>query len=156
MSQQITNPNRAFGYGVDDDPENAYSIKTPMLNGGSAAIAEGDVVTLTATLTASVGISCKQSDASADDDATVLGVAAEAIAVGDTGNVVVFGYAHVNVGDSSSITAGQVATLHATTDGAAANVTADATSVAGDYLAVFLGAEDLVGTNQAPVWVRQI
>lgn len=151
----IQNPAGAHGY-AGDDPSTQFALKATCYNGGAAAISEGDVVTLDATITASQYFHVKQADVSADDPATAIGVAYEAIAAGDTGLIVVLGYAEVNVGDSSSITAGQVAGFHATTDGAAANATADATTVSGDKFGVFLGAEDLVGTNKAPIWVSKM
>ena len=150
----VPNPNEAFGRTGAASYRPRSTVEC--LNSGSADIAEGDVVTLYATITASQGFAVKQADVSADDPATVIGVAAEAIASGASGQVVTSGYAVVNVDDSSSITAGQVAQFHATTDGAAANVTADATTIAGDSFAVFLGAEDLVGTDQAPVNVVKV
>lgn len=152
MGLGIPNPTKAFGYSTDVASE--PNVQVPVYNGGSAAIAAGDVVTLDATMTTSQNFHVKQADVSADDPATVVGVAAEAIAAGKTGMIVIFGYAEVNVGDSSSITAGQLATFHGSTDGAASNATADASSIVGDYFGKFLGAEDAAaGTNKAPVWV---
>jgi hypothetical protein len=69
-------------------------------------------------------------------------------AAGDYVRVCRMGPTLVNIGDAT-ITAGQTAGLHATTDGAADN--ADATEGA---FGVFLSANDVGGTNKAVVDVQ--
>lgn len=160
-SKQISNPNGAFGYTDSDDQEAVqYNVQAPFVNGSTTvAISKGDVVVLDATITASVNLAVRQADVSADDPALIIGVAAQDIPASsadsnEVGLVTVFGYAHVNVG-AGTVAAGELASFHATTDGAADGTVADSTSIAGDYFGVFLGANDLVDTDFAPVWVSR-
>lgn len=148
---QIVNRAAAFGLsGVDT--ENYRRVDHLEASG---AISAHDAVTVAAALTAEGNVVVQTADVSDDDPATVIGVALEAAADGEAVPVVTFGPAIVNVGDST-VTFGQLATLHATTDGAAAGVTAVDATLTGDHFGFFLSAEDVPDTDQAIVYVRQV
>lgn len=146
----ITNPEGAYG-----QTPFPYSERVPFKNvsAGNGTILPGDVVVWVWDETTQV-LGVNKSDAGTSDPAMIAGVAAERITVGDTGLICVFGYTLVNIGSGTgdAVAAAERAIPHATTDGAADGVAADATTVAGDTFGVFLGDE--VGTtNQAPLWV---
>ena len=86
----------------------------------------------------------------------VIGVAKNATsAAGEAVEVVVYGYAVVNIGDTSP-TLDDLVTLHASTDGAAAAVSpADATTIVGDQFGIFLGTE-IGTTNTAAIWFSKL
>lgn len=146
----ITDPSGV--YGATPQP---FSIKQPFENvsTGNGAIAVGDVVVWVWDET-SQKLGVNKSDAGTSDPASVAGVAAEAMAVGETGLVCVFGYTLVNIASGDAVAAWDRAIMHATTDGKADGVTADATIIAGDTFGTFLGDE--VGTtDKAPLWVSR-
>lgn len=148
MGDSITNPTGAFG-----QTPAPYSKRVPFKNTGTGngVIALGDVVAFVwDETTQTLGVN--KSDAGTSDPALIAGVASERIAVGSVGLVCVHGYTLVNIASGDAVAAGDRAIPHATTDGKADGVTADATIIEGDTFGVFLGDE--VGTtDQAPLWV---
>ena len=118
---------------------------------GAVAVSAGDVVVWNAINTATLPTVIPQ-DAGTSDPALVAGVATDSADIGEAVQIVRSGPCKVNIG-AATVSAGQQAIPHATTDGAAQGVTADATTVVGDTFGVFLGAE-IGTTNQAYVDVR--
>lgn len=149
MSMEITDPNGA--YGATPAP---YSKKAPFKNvsPGNGAIAVGEVLAwVWDEATQLLGVN--KSDAGTTDPALIAGVAAEAAAVGETGLVCIGGYTLVKIASGDAVAAGDQAIPHATTDGVADGVTADATTISGDSFGVFLG-DELGTTDTAPLWIR--
>lgn len=112
------------------------------------AVTEGDLCSFLAVTDDTVEQTVEQTDVSDALPNLIAGVCRHAAAIGEYVQVVKMGPALVNVGDAT-ITALQVAGLHATADGCADN--ADATE--GSF-GVFLSANDVGGTNKAWVDVR--
>lgn len=148
---QIQNPDGAFGF-TDTLTLNPRRIDFFVASG---AVSEGDVVVMDAALTAAGDVQAATADVSADDPATVLGVAIEDAADGAHVGVVTYGAAVVNI-STATVAFGELATFHATVDGAADGITADATTVTGDHFGVFQSANDVPDTDKAIVWVRQV
>lgn len=148
MSMLIANP--AGAYGNTGVHNNARTVHERLASG---TIAAGDVVVLDALTGTDEIISVHSADVSADDVALVLGVAVHAAVANEAVKVVEYGPAIVNVGDAT-IAAGDQATFHATTDGAADGANADATTVSGDTWGVFISANDVPSTNKAIVFVK--
>lgn len=151
MSMLVSNAAGAYGrVGI----ENNGRIVFPRLTSG--AVSAGDVVVLDALTDtgtdANVIITVHSADVGSDDAASVLGVALHDAASGDVVEVVEYGPAIVNVGDAT-IAAGNRATFHASTDGAADGATSDATTVEGDTFGVYLSANDVPTTNVAVLFV---
>lgn len=143
MSQTLQ-PQGFGGAGVDDAiPEVVRSYKV-----AGTAVGVRDLVSFIAVTDATAEVTVEQTDVSDAAPLLIAGVALEDGAVGDYVRVCRAGICLVNIGDAS-ITAGQSAGLHATTDGAADN--ADATE--GSF-GTFLSAHDVGGTNVAVVDVR--
>ena len=118
----------------------------------SGAITAGDVVVWD-TQNTDVKPTVAQADVSADDAAMIAGVAVNAAAAsGDSVQVVRNGPALVNIG-AGTTAAGELASFHASTDGAADGTVGSGSTVMGDYFGAFLGAE-IGSTNQAIVDVR--
>lgn len=148
MSMVIGNPAGAYGQtGIENNQRTVFGYVT------SGAVSEGDVVVADALTGTDELMSVHSADVSVDDVALVVGVALADAASGDVANVVVFGPAIVNVGDAT-IAAGDQATFHATTDGAADGANADATTVAGDTFGTYLSANDVPSTDKAILFVR--
>lgn len=151
MSMLVSNAAGAYGrVGIENNARTVH----PRLTSG--AVSAGDVVVadaLTDTGTdANVIVTVHSADVSADDPALVLGVALHDAASGDVVEVVEYGPALVNVSDAT-IAAGNRATFHATTDGAADGATSDATTVEGDTFGTFLSANDVPTTDKAVLFV---
>lgn len=148
----LGNPNSAFGY-TTVDQTSEQDVKPYVLSAGPAGVvAVGDVVVFD-VLTSNVAVTVHQADVSADDVALVAGIALEAGVTGDLIQVVRSGPTLVNIGNAT-IAAGDQATFHGSTDGAADGANADATTVAGDTFGVWLSANDVGGTNKALLDVR--
>lgn len=144
----ITNPTNVFGQ--TDEAVNLWHVSAPFKNTGAVAIVKGDVVAFSYDETNSI-LGVLQQDAGVSDPALIAGVAQEGFGVSEVGMVVIAGYAEVNI-TTGSVAAAERAIPHASTDGAADGVAADATTVAGDTFGVFLG-DEIGTTNTAPVWV---
>lgn len=154
MSMLVNNAAGAYGQvGV----ENNGRIVFPRLT--STAVSAGDVVVLDALTDtgtdANVIVTVHIADVAGtpDDPVLVCGVALHDAASGDVVQVCEYGPCLVNVGDGT-VAAGERATFHASTDGAADGVAADATTVAGDTFGVYLSANDVPTTNKAVLFVR--
>lgn len=148
MSMLINNA--AGAYGQDGIENNARIVHGRVTSG---AVSEGDVCVFDALTGTDELLSVHSADVSADDVALVAGVALADAASGDVVQVVEFGPAIVNVGDAT-IAAGDQATFHATTDGAADGANADATTVTGDTFGTYLSANDVPATDKAILFVR--
>jgi hypothetical protein len=147
-SKQITNPNGAFG--ETSDVSNYVQWVESFKNTGAAAIAAGDAVALKYTATGTLlEIEGWDTDASGQNANTGVGVALDPIAVNATGRVVVFGYARVQVAGGTAAKGNQA--LGSTTSGVVTPTAADATTIVGQSLGVFLGVKD--ASNLAPIWV---
>lgn len=134
-SQTITNPNGAFGY--SDLRTKMFSLSAEFL--ASAAVAARRVV--------AVGTDGRVATAATDGTASlVIGIAQDAIASGDTGDVIVYGIAE-NVSADGAIAAGDRLKRSATTAG---YVAATATPAAGEVIGVAINAS---ASNQVDVWV---
>lgn len=153
---QIDNPGGAFGYTTLDQTTGVWyaEYKCSAPGGGQGQPAKGDVVVFD-SLAADAVVSVHKADVSADDPALVAGVAMEASsATGDVIKVCRAGPQITNIG-AGTVAAAERAVFHATTDGAADGVAADATTVAGDTFGVWLGAE-IGSTNTAVLDVRTL
>lgn len=138
----INNPTGAFGY-TDLNQTIVPDEKEVMASG---MITAGDVVVWDVQNTNDVP-TLHSADVSADDAALIAGVALESVVSGDSVKVCRDGPCLVNIGNAS-VTEGQSAGFHATTDGAADNETSGTAS-----FGTFLGGE-IGTTNQAVVDVR--
>lgn len=149
MSKQITNPFGAYGTsGID---ENGPQTTWPFVANGS--INANDVVTFATPTADDIStLTVKQADVSADDPASVAGVALEGAADGESVLICMWGICLVNIG-ADTVAADELASFHASTDGAATGSVADATTISGDTFGVFRSAE-IGSTNTAILFVR--
>lgn len=148
--QEITNPQGAFGYTAGDQkyPRRVEEFVAKV------ALTEGQAVVFDWTESGEVlQVDLLDVAGSPDDPALMAGVVMEGEnpAAGETVKVVVWGFVHANIGDGT-IAAGERAVFHASTDGALDGVAADATTVSGDTLGVWLG-DEIGTTNQGPLWI---
>lgn len=154
--QELTNPNDAFGSNVASRQEDQnFRIVTEFPQTGAVAIAANDAVALVWDGSAkTIKVEALDTDASGQSASIGVGVALDAAAAssGKSVRVVVFGYAKVNVA-SGTAAEGSLA-IGSTTKGIAGVVAADATTVVGTAIGVYLGAKD--ADNKAPVWVGKL
>jgi len=151
--QVITNPLGAFG--LTTGASGNFQVVAPFYAAG--AISANDLVAIAASVdTDTTAITVETLDVSDSLPERVIGVAKNATsAAGEAVEVVVYGYAVVNIGDTSP-TLDDLVTLHASTDGAAAAVSpADATTIVGDQFGIFLGTE-IGTTNTAAIWFSKL
>ncbi len=148
-NQVITNPLGAFGLSTGSSGN--FQIVAPFK--AASAVSANDLVAIAASVdTDTTTITVETLDVSDSLPERVIGVAKNAAsAAGEVVEVVVFGYAVANIGDTAPAL-DDLVTLHATTDGAAAKVSpGDATAIVGDHFGIYLGTE--IGTsNTAAIW----
>ena len=152
-NQVITNPLGAFG--LTTGASGNFQVVAPFKS--AAAISANDLVAIAASVdTDTTAITIETLDVSDSLPERVIGVAKNAAtAAGEAVEVVVFGYAVVNIGDTAPAL-DDLGTLHATTDGAAAKVSpADATAIVGDQFGIYLGTE-IGSTNTAAIWFSKL
>lgn len=131
----IVNPNGAFGY---------TDLQTKV---GSLQMEFKTSAAVTAIQVVSIGTAGTIAESATNGTASlVIGIAPEAIASGDTGNVIVFGLAE-NVPCDGAVAAGDLLKRSATTSG---SVAATATPAAGEVLGVAINASS---SNTVDVWV---
>lgn len=131
----IVNPNGAFGY---------TDLQTKV---GSLQMEFKTSAAVTAIQCVSIGTAGTIAESATNGTASlVIGIAPEAIASGDTGNVIVFGLAE-NVPCDGAVAAGDLLKRSATTSG---SVAATATPAAGEVLGVAINASS---SNTVDVWV---
>lgn len=133
--KQITNPQGAFG--VTDLQQKGWSLEAPM--NASAAV--------TAKAVVAVGTTGKVAIAATNGTASlVVGIARDAIASGNNGEVIVHGFASA-VPAAGAVAAGDLLKRSVTTAG---SVSATATPAAGEVVGVAIAAS---ASNVVDVWV---
>lgn len=131
----IVNPNGAFGY---------TDLQTKV---GSLQMEFKTSAAVTAIQCVSIGTAGTVAESATNGTASlVIGIAPEAIASGDTGNVIVFGMAE-NVPCDGAVAAGDLLKRSVTTTG---SVAATATPAAGEVIGVAINASS---SNTVDVWV---
>ena len=131
----IVNPNGAFGY---------TDLQTKV---GSLQMEFKTSAAVTAIQCVSIGTGGLIAESATDGTPhLVIGIAPEAIASGDTGNVIVFGMAE-NVPCDGAVAAGAILKRSVTTTG---SVAATATPAAGEVIGVAINASS---SNTVDVWV---
>jgi len=151
--QVITNPLGAFG--LTTGASGNFQVVAPFYAAG--AISANDLVAIAASVdTDTTAITVETLDVSDSLPERVIGVAKNATsAAGEAVEVVVYGYAVVNIGDTAPAL-DDLVTLHASTDGAAAAVSpASASTIVGDQFGIFLGTE-IGTTNTAAIWFSKL
>lgn len=151
-NQVITNPLGAFG--LTTGASGNFQVVAPFK--AASAVSANDLVAIAASVnTDTTTVTVETLDVSDALPERVIGVAKNAAAANEVVEVVVFGYAVVNIGDTAPAL-DDLVTLHATTDGAAAKVSpADATAIVGDHFGIFLGTE-IGTTNTAAIWFQKL
>jgi|TARA_Y100000034_G_scaffold119787_1_gene161919 hypothetical protein len=146
-NQVLTNALGAFGRTTGSEVN--FQVVVPFE--ASGAISANDLVAVAASVDTDTTITVETLDVSDSLPERVIGVAKAAAADGAVVEVVVFGYAICNIGDTAPAL-DDLVTLHASTDGAAAKVSpADATAVVGDHFGIYLGTE-IGSSNTAAIW----
>lgn len=145
----IVNPEAAHGL-----PATTTAEFTPVRNTGAAAIARGECVRLTISLT--TGEVSGVRSATSDNLALLYGVADEVIPVGKVGRVCTRGFTWCFVG-AATVAAGEAMQRDASVAGEVQTVAPDATTVVGTCMGVILGVKGSSApypfTNAAPCWV---
>jgi len=146
-NQVLTNPLGAFGQSTGSSVN--FQIVAPFK--AAAAITAGDLVAVAASVDTDTTVTVEQLDVSDSLPERVLGVAKNTAAADEVVEVVVFGYAVCNIGNTAPAL-DDLVTLHGSTDGAAGKVSpADANAIVGDHFGIYLGTE-IGSTNQAAIW----
>lgn len=147
----LSNPGGAYGGNTAYGLEGQMAWIESFALSGSVVAAAGDTVTLVYDATAkTLKVEPWDTNASGQTDSIGVGVAIDPITTnGKAGRVVLAGFAEVNVA-SGTAAEGSLAT-GSTTKGVAVVTAADATTVVGTTLGVFLGVKN--ASNRAPIWV---
>lgn len=158
MTRTLTNTNGAFSSVAVSAATTFEATQYPSTIGtfvAGAAITAGAAVQAEATLTAAVSLTVVVTDGTGTTEpALFVGIALEGAAAGETVQVVTAGYAIANI-DNAEPAFGDVASVDVAVDGVLDTVTvADAADIIYDVVGVFLSEEDIVGTNQAAVWLK--